>query len=116
MQLDQLPFTVGSPVGGTVKNKNGAVRSFQRIEGLLPAKLVASRKSRRLLPDGESNGSEHFQGRDVNCIALKCSADGYTVSLMTSRLILRVEELHLPDVIVIQRQFGAGHFLLRALC
>jgi hypothetical protein len=34
LQLDQLPFTEGSPVRGTEKEKNGAVRSFQGVESL----------------------------------------------------------------------------------
>jgi hypothetical protein len=42
LQLDQLPFAERSPVRGTEKEKNGAVRSFQSIESLYPAKLVAS--------------------------------------------------------------------------
>src|SRR5713226_1013239 len=42
LQLDQLPLAVGSPVGRTEKEKNRAVRSFQRIEALLSAKLVAT--------------------------------------------------------------------------
>jgi hypothetical protein len=31
LQLDQLPFAERSPVGGTEKEKNSAVRSFQAI-------------------------------------------------------------------------------------
>lgn len=42
LQLDQLPLAVGSPVGGAKKKKNSALRSLQRGEGSLPAKLVAS--------------------------------------------------------------------------
>ena len=41
LQLDQLPFAVGSPVGRTEKQMNRAVRSLQRFECLLHAKLVA---------------------------------------------------------------------------
>src|SRR5271169_703065 len=51
LQLDQLPFAEGSPVGGTEKQKHRAVRSFQGIERLHPAKLVAKRKSWSLLID-----------------------------------------------------------------
>jgi len=42
LQLDQLPFAKRSPVRRTEKEKNGAVRSFQGIESLYPAKLVAN--------------------------------------------------------------------------
>src|SRR5271169_6693675 len=41
LQLDQLPFAEGSPVRGAEKEKEGAVRAFQRVESLCPAKLVA---------------------------------------------------------------------------
>ena len=34
LQLDQLLFADRSPVGGTEKEKDGAVRSFQSIESL----------------------------------------------------------------------------------
>jgi hypothetical protein len=34
LQLDQLPFAEGSPVGGTEKEKNGALCSSQDIERL----------------------------------------------------------------------------------
>ena len=42
LQLDQLPFAERSPVGGTEKEKNGSVPSFQGIESLYAAKLVAN--------------------------------------------------------------------------
>ena len=32
LQLDQLPFAEGSPVGGTEKKKDCAVRPFQAFE------------------------------------------------------------------------------------
>jgi hypothetical protein len=40
LQLDQLPFAEGSPVGRTEKEKNGAVRPLEGIESLWTAKLV----------------------------------------------------------------------------
>ena len=60
LQLDQLPFAVRSPVGRTEKEKNGAVRSLQRFECLLRAKLVGSRKSGRLLAHSKADAGEHF--------------------------------------------------------
>ena len=41
LQLDQLPFAEWSPVGGTEKENDGSVRSFQRGESLRLAELVA---------------------------------------------------------------------------
>jgi hypothetical protein len=52
LQLDQLPFAERSPVRGTEKEQDGAVRSFQAIESLNPAKLIVNRKSGCLLTDG----------------------------------------------------------------
>jgi hypothetical protein len=42
LQLNQLPFAEWSPICGAEKEKNGAVRSFQRIESLYPTKLVVN--------------------------------------------------------------------------
>jgi hypothetical protein len=58
LQLDQLPFAIGSPIRGTEKEENRAVRSFQTFQCLFVSKLVAKGKGRRLLPDRESDGSE----------------------------------------------------------
>jgi len=58
LQLNQLPFAVGSPVRGTEKQENRSVSSLQTVQRLVLAKLVASRKCRRLLSDGETNRSE----------------------------------------------------------
>ena len=55
LQLDQLPFAVGSPVGRTEKEKNCALGSFQRVEALLMAELIASRECRSLLADGQAD-------------------------------------------------------------
>jgi hypothetical protein len=41
LQLDQLPFAERSPVGGTKKEEDSSLRSFQGIESLCSAKLVA---------------------------------------------------------------------------
>jgi hypothetical protein len=92
LQLDQLPFAVGSPVGGTKEKENRAVSSFQRSEVLLLAELVAGRESRRLPAHGESDVGEHLEGGDVKGIALDGSADGDAVTEMTNGLILRLED------------------------
>jgi hypothetical protein len=55
LQLDQLPFAVRSPVGGTEYQQNGSVRPFQGFESLHISKLVARGKIGRLLPDLQSN-------------------------------------------------------------
>ena len=48
LQLDQLPFAVGSPIRGTEKEQDRAVRSFQAFQCLLLAELVAKRKRQAL--------------------------------------------------------------------
>src|SRR6266853_1687447 len=55
LQLDQLRFAVRSPIRRTEKEQNSSLWSFQRLQSLLPAKLVAGRESRSLLTDGQSN-------------------------------------------------------------
>ena len=71
LQLNQLPFAVGSPIGGTEKEKNRAVRSFQSFQGLFLAELVASRKCGRLLSNGEPNRSEELRGRQRGSYCLR---------------------------------------------
>jgi hypothetical protein len=100
LQLDQLPFAEGSPIGRTKKEKNGAVRSFQGIESLCPAKLVASRKSRSLLPDRESNRHQ-LDRSDLNGIVGESSPDGHRVSQVSGYRCLRLQAIHDPVRIVI---------------
>ena len=91
LQLDQLPFAVRSPVGGTKEKQNGAVRSFQRGQALFLAKLVASRERRGLLTDAQPNIGEHLEGRDVKGIVRQRALDGDAVSQMTNGLVLWIE-------------------------
>ena len=103
LQLDQLPFAVGSPIGRTEKQKNGAVRAFQRFECLLRAELVGGGKSGRLLAHGESDAGEHFDRGNANRIAVERALDRYTVSQAAGGLVLRIEVEHQPESVVIQR-------------
>src|ERR1700722_13718245 len=48
-------------------------------------------------------------------VALESSSDSHAVSQVANRLVLWVEDEHLPAGIVIQREFGAGQILLGAL-
>jgi hypothetical protein len=52
LQLDQLPFAEGSPVGGTEKEEDCAVRAFQSFERLHVAEFVARGKIGSFLADG----------------------------------------------------------------
>ena len=56
LQLDELRFAERSPIGGAEEQQDCAVRPFQRGVGLVAVKLIAQRKSRRLRPDGKTNG------------------------------------------------------------
>jgi hypothetical protein len=49
LQLDQLRFAEGSPIGRTEKQKYRAVRSLQCLDGLVVVKLVARSECRRRL-------------------------------------------------------------------
>lgn len=60
LQLNQLPFAVGSPIRGTEEEENRAVRSPETFQGLFVAKLVASGKNRCLPPDGEPKRREQL--------------------------------------------------------
>ena len=46
LQLDQLPFAVGSPIGGTEKEENRAVRSFQSFRAFVPGRTGREQKMR----------------------------------------------------------------------
>ena len=51
----------------------------------------------------------------MNRLAVECSADGDAIALVANGLIRRVEEVHLPEGVVIQRQLGAWRIFLGAL-
>ncbi len=87
LQLDQLPFAERSPVRGTEKKKNGAVRSFQALKCLYPAKLIVNRKSGRLLTDRQPNRHQ-LGGSHLNRIAIERSSEGYRISQMSGYSIL----------------------------
>jgi hypothetical protein len=56
LQLDQLPFAEGSPVGGTKEKQDCAVRTLPGAESLHVAGLIVQRKGRSVLADGEADG------------------------------------------------------------
>jgi hypothetical protein len=56
LQLNQLPFTEWSPVGGAEEKNDGALRSPQGFKSLNLRELVAKRKCGGLLAYGETNG------------------------------------------------------------
>jgi len=49
LQLDQLRFAEGSPIGGTEEKQNRPFRPLQGLDGLVMAKLVPRSKGRRFL-------------------------------------------------------------------
>jgi hypothetical protein len=49
-QLDQLGFTKGSPIRGTVKDEECPFGSFHRLEGLLSSKLIGQAEIGNRLP------------------------------------------------------------------
>ena len=105
LQLDQLPFAVRSPVGRAEKEKNGAIWSFQCIEALLLAKLIARGKRQRLPTYGESNGGKQLERDNVKRIALDGPSDRNAVTQVTDALVLRIEDENLSRGVVIQGKF-----------
>ena len=101
LQLDQLPFAIGSPICRTKKEQDRAVRSFQAIQSLLMSKLVAQRKSGSLLADRQPDRGEQLQGRDMDCIALERASDRDAVSQMPNSFVLGIEIIDLPGRIVV---------------
>ena len=55
LQLNQLRFAEGSPVGRTEEKQNRPVRPLQCLDGLVMAKLVPRSKGWRLLSHLQSN-------------------------------------------------------------
>jgi hypothetical protein len=49
LQLHELRFAEGSPVGGTEEKQDSAVRALERLVGLFMAELIRQGKGRRLL-------------------------------------------------------------------
>jgi hypothetical protein len=55
LQLDELRFAEGSPIGGTEEKKNRTVRPLQCLNGLATAKLVTRREGWRFLSYSQSD-------------------------------------------------------------
>jgi hypothetical protein len=55
LQLDQLRFAEGSPIGRTEEKQDRPFRSLQGLDGLVLAKLVPRSKGRRFLSHLQSN-------------------------------------------------------------
>ena len=103
LQLDQLPFAVRSPVGGTEKQENGSLWSFQCFQALYASQLVASGKIGGFLSYCQANFRMHPPQRSqVDGIAVERSRGGHTISQVALRLVLRIEKIHLPGRVVIQ--------------
>jgi len=49
LQLHELRFAKGSPIGGAEEKKHRAIRPLQRLDGLLMTKLIARCKGRCIL-------------------------------------------------------------------
>jgi len=55
LQLHELRFAEGSPIGGTKKKKHSALRSFEGLVGLLMAELIGQNKRWSWLADFQAN-------------------------------------------------------------
>jgi hypothetical protein len=101
LQLDQLPFAVGSPIGRAEEKKNGSFRTFQRLKRVFTAKLVARRKRGRLLAYFKPDRCQLLNGCNPNGITLKRALDRDAISEKTGRLILCVEFVDLSDRVIV---------------
>lgn len=89
--------------------------AFQRLKSLLVSELVAPRKDLRLLALGQTVGRDGLNGDNMNRIAVERSVNCNALSFHAQGLVLRIELIHLGDVVVVEHQRGAGEPLLRAL-
>jgi len=55
LQLHELRFAEGSPVGRTEEKEDSAVRPFERLVGLLTTELIGQNKGRGLLAGLQAN-------------------------------------------------------------
>ncbi len=55
LQLHELRFTEGSPIGRTEEKEDSALRSLERLVGLFVTKLIRQSKCRSLLADLQAN-------------------------------------------------------------
>jgi hypothetical protein len=55
LQLHELRFAEGSPIGGTKEKQNCSFRTLQCLVGLFAAELIHKGEGRRLLADFEPN-------------------------------------------------------------
>ena len=110
LQLDQLAFAKGSPIGRAKKKKNSSVSTPERVESLQPSELVVGGKSRRFLADGKSDG-HGFEVDDANGVFLERSTDRYRVSEVSGSKFLGVKVVHHPVCIVIESEIRARSIL-----
>src|SRR6266853_1496971 len=82
LQLDQLPFAIGSPIRGTEEEEHRSLRSLQTFQRLFMAELVASGKRWRFLADGKSNRSEYLKRGDADGTVFKRPLDRYALPQM----------------------------------
>jgi hypothetical protein len=61
LQLHELRFAEGSPIGGTKKKKDSALRPFEGLIGLFMAELIGESERRSRLTDLQAN-------RRSNCV------------------------------------------------
>jgi hypothetical protein len=104
LQLDQLPFAVWSPIGGTEEENDRSFGPSDRREALLPAKLIASGKRRSFLADVQSDRRKQFKGGHLDSVATEIACDRNAVSQMSDGLVRRIEHINLPDRVVIEHE------------
>jgi hypothetical protein len=110
LQLDQLPFAEGSPIGGAEKQEHGPIAALERVEGLHFAKLITHRESWSLLSDGQTNQHD-FHRFDADCISRQRSLNRNWIAEMSSDLILGIEAVHDASGVVVECELRARQLL-----
>jgi hypothetical protein len=108
LQLDQLPFAEGSPIGGAEKEQHRSVFAAQRVQRLHMSKLIANGKGRGFLADGEPDGHQ-LDGGHPDGVVVKRAVDGDRVAQVRCHLLLRVQVVHQAIGVVVERELRAGN-------
>jgi hypothetical protein len=111
LQLDQLPFAEGSPIGGTEEEEDRAFRTLQGVESLRVAGLIAEREGRSFLTDRETDGHQ-LEGGKLDGVIIERALDGDGVAEMRGDRGLRREAVHDAVGVVVEGELCARDILV----
>jgi len=106
LQLDQLPFAEGSPVGGAEEEKNRAVGAFESFEAIVHGRIRRGRKSWGLF--GQRRGRWDMGPAEATLIvsSSRAAVDGNSVAEMAGDFCsLRLKRVHHAVGVVVESDF-----------